>query len=287
MTTTRTKRFLAALAALALAGAPARAKMIAPAPLPLRVAAADLTVAGKVTALAGDPVPAGLSSGDTRPMQIVLVQVAEVLEGKAGKQIKVGYFPPPPRVPGARPFIARRGSVQLAVGQEAVLLLTKHPTQDCYTVSTFADVTKKAGNPAYAKTVEEVKKCAALLAGAKEGLRSKDAQVRFTTAALLVARYRTPKPGNKTAPAPAGQSKEILLALAEADWSPRPGRLAPLTPQAVFYRLNLTAKDGWAPPKDFRDFPDAAKKWLKDNAGTYQIPRYVAEKPAAVDPPGK
>jgi hypothetical protein len=49
-------------------------------------------------------------------------------------------------------------------------------------------------------------------------------------------------------------------------------------PQAMFFRLGLTAKDFWTPPANFKDTPEAAKKWLKDNAGAYRIQRYVAAK---------
>ena len=48
-------------------------------------------------------------------------------------------------------------------------------------------------------------------------------------------------------------------------------------PQQVFFRLGLTEKDGWTPPKDYKQFPEAASRWLKDHADTYRIQRFVAE----------
>ena len=47
----------------------------------------------------------------------------------------------------------------------------------------------------------------------------------------------------------------------------------------IFYRLNLTPKDGWNPQGlDTEDkIIDAAKKWLKDNAGSYRVHRLVAD----------
>ena len=53
------------------------------------------------------------------------------------------------------------------------------------------------------------------------------------------------------------------------------------------YRLGLTDKDGWTPPKTGNQM-DAAKKWLKDNAGKYRIQRFVAPKVEAdAEPTGK
>ena len=46
-------------------------------------------------------------------------------------------------------------------------------------------------------------------------------------------------------------------------------------PQMVFFRLQLTEKDGWKPPQDFQQQAEEAKKWLKDNADKYRIPRFV------------
>ena len=51
-----------------------------------------------------------------------------------------------------------------------------------------------------------------------------------------------------------------------------------MNPQNYFFRLGLTEKEGWKQPQDAAAIPDAAKKWLKDNAEKYRIERYVAEK---------
>ena len=80
----------------------------------------------------------------------------------------------------------------------------------------------------------------------------------------------------KTEAVPAEESRLILRALADADWSGR--AFAPLSPQGVFLRLGLTEKDGWKPPADLRNFPAAAQKWLKENAGKYRVRRYVPAK---------
>ena len=116
------------------------------------------------------------------------------------------------------------------------------------------------------------------------GLKTKTADDRFQAAALLLQHYRTVQPGGKLEPIAADESKLILEAIADGNWNVRPifrpGRAVQPTPQTVFFMLGLQAKDGWVQPKNFQEFPEAAKKWLKDNAGSYRIQRFVAQKTA-------
>lgn len=281
---------LAGLSCLALATTPALAKamMIAPPPLPQRVALADTIVIGKVTAF-GDKLvsakPPG--GGDKVDYQIAVVQVEDaVLGAKDAKEIKVGFQPPPPPPqpggPGPRPFIRRYPQFTLSLDQEALIFVTKHPTEDFYLGQAYFDVINKTGNQDFDKNLDEVKRCVKLLADPMGALKGKNADDRFLTAAMLVARFRTQKPGEtKSEPIDAEESKLILQALADADWTPKPGAGLgglQMNPQAVFFRLNLTPADGWTPPKDAKEIPDAAKQWLKDNTGKYRIERFVAEK---------
>ena len=71
-------------------------------------------------------------------------------------------------------------------------------------------------------------------------------------------------------------SRRILEALAEADWARTNPRVQyQLAPPQVFQALGLTPQDGWKPPQNFQELPAVAKKWLKENAGTYRIKRLV------------
>lgn len=255
---------------------PARALMIAPSPISQRVAAADAVLVGKVTAFADKLVKAEEFKDDTREMQIATVKVEDSLLGKKVKEIKVGFFPPPMGGrPIGRPFV--RGGVQLTVGQEGMLFLTKHPTKkDVYVVRNYFDVVTKKDNPNFATELTEAKKYAKLLAKPMEGLESKDGNERFLTAAMLITRYKTaPVGGGKTEAVPAKETKLILNALAESDWKAPNPALRFMNGQSVFYQLRLTAKDGWTQPKDFRTFETEAKKWLKDNAEKYKMERYI------------
>jgi hypothetical protein len=78
-------------------------------------------------------------------------------------------------------------------------------------------------------------------------------------------------------PIDAEESKLILQALAQADWT-KPVTPMDVSAQRVFNQLNLTAKDGWTRPKVAKEFPTAAKKWLQENAGKYRIQRYASAK---------
>ena len=162
------------------------------------------------------------------------------------------------------------------------LFLVKHPTEDFYVGVQYYDFINKTGDANFDKSMDEVRRAVKLLADPAAGFKSKDADDHFLTAALLVTRYRMRRVGgaDKTEPIDAEQSKQILQALADADWAPKVG--GPfgfrLTPQSVFFRLGLTPKDGWTQPKDFNQTADEAKKWLKDNADKYRIERFVADK---------
>jgi hypothetical protein len=276
---------LAGLACLALTAevASARAMMIAPAPIPRRVATSDVVVIVKVTdfgdkLVEAEPFPGAKTK---TKYQIANCKVMDALYGKAGKEIKVGFIPPATG-PGPRPGpIGRpRASFKLDRDQEACVFLIKHPTADFYIGQAYYDVITKTGNANFDKDMTEVKRCAKLLADAKANLSSKNADDRFLTAAMLLSRYRTNRPSAtppKQEPIDAKESKAILLALAEADWTAKTTVPFALTPQSVFYMVGAQPKDGWTQPRDFKEFPAAAKKWLKDNADKFRIQRYVTE----------
>jgi hypothetical protein len=269
----------------------AAALMIAPASIPQRVATADSIVVGKVTSLEEKTVSAPRFPGDKEKADYT-VAVVKVQEGfgTAAKltHVRVGFIAPveakPGEIkPGIRPIGPRRyPQVTLAKDQEVILFLQPHFEASFQTAQAYFDCIQKANNPNFDKDLAEVKRCTKLLADAKNNLEAKNADDRFLTAAMLLVRYRTPKQyeqNPKQEDIDAAESKRILLAIANADWNakpPAPG-LFQMNPQQMFYRLNLQPKDGWMQPKDFKEFPAAAQKWLKDNAETYRIQRFVSE----------
>lgn len=247
----------------------ASAKRAAPPPAGLRVATADAVVIGKVTDVAAKAEAFARYLGDKSEMKFATVQVESAVLGKPGKTVQVGFVLQAPN---------RRGPVaSLTKGQEVCLFLTAHPTKKgAYYLGDYEAVLDKKDNPDWKKEIEEVKKSAKLLATPMKGLKSKEADERLLTAALLINRYKNSRTGTeKTESVPAAESKLILTALAEASWATPRGGNWMTNPQNLFYRLGVTAKDGWEQPKDFRQVEVQAKKWLKDNAGKFKMERYV------------
>jgi hypothetical protein len=280
---------LASLLGLGLAASlsPARALMIAPQPISQRVATADYIVVGKVIGFGDKTVslPAFPGAKDKQEYLIALVKVETNIRGAKGmKEIRVGFIPPM-AAPGGGVRIRRpMRNVTFTLNQEGCLFLTKHHEGDFYTAPMYFSVINKQSNANFDKEMDEVKRCAKLLADPKAGLEAKEKADRLLTAGMLVAHYRQRRPAvgePKPQPIDAAQSKKILNTLADADWDARPARPGPLqmTPQTIFSQLNLTAADGWTPPKDFNQFPEKAKEWCKDNADKYVIQRFVYKEP--------
>ena len=281
------ERTLAAalLFAAALAARPVRAALILPPSIAQRVATADAVVVGKVTGIDEKTITAERFPGQKAEFRIATVKIEDGILGTRGlTHLKVGFVPPVAPRPGElRPGGGigpyRNLAVKLEKGQEVCLFLKAHPREAFYVAPAFYDaIDKKA--PGFDNDVAEARRFAKLLADPAAGLKSRSAQERFETAALLVYRYRAVKHGARQEPIDAAQSRLILEALADADWNVRPG-VRPggqprqtLTPQGVFFALGLQATDGWMPPPG-QPFADVARTWLKTNAGIYRIRRYA------------
>ena len=267
-----------------------KAMMIAPPPGPQRMAAAETVVVGKVTSIEEKTIEASPAAGAPKVLyKVAVVKIGEDIKGVKGlTSIRVGFIPPmdvpaPPPAEGPRIRIRRVPQANLAVGQEAIFFLKKHHDKDFYVAPMYFDVVNKEGNAAFEKDVAQLKKSAKILQSPMESLKSKDADERLLAAGLLVTTYRTPQGTRqqKLAPIDAEQSKLILQAIADADWSKQGGR-SEMTAATVFGSLYLTPADGWkpAPFKNYQvEFPAAAKQWLKDNADTYRVMKFVPDEP--------
>ena len=277
--------FVVTTAALALAAPVSSKALIAPQSITQRVATSDVVAFGKVTGLDEKTVKAERFPGQVAEFRIATVKIDQHLYGAQGlTHIKVGFVPPTAPRPGeVRPHIRPYPgtAIKLEKDQEVLLFLKKHPKENFYTIPVYFDVVdKKAAG--FDDDLAEAKKIGKLLADPMAGLKAKSAEERFQTAALLVYRYRTFQQGGKQEPISADESKLILEGLAGADWAAMPVRRPgpyrqQVTPQNVFFMLGLQAKDGWMPPPG-QFMPETAKAWLKANAGSYRIQRYVPAK---------
>jgi hypothetical protein len=277
---------LAVGAILVMAIEPARGIVpLAEPSLPQRTALADLVVVGKVTALEPDLVQASpllkVPGGGKIPYQIaVLVVQTPVLGRRTPDQIRVGYVVLPSASKELEVKYRRLARLKLAEGQEGCFFLTKHPEEPFYVAQAAYEFLDKAKTKAYDKKLAEIKHCSELLQDPDAGLRTQNPADRLLTAAMLIFRYRTARyvyTGRPTTePVNANQSREILKALAEAEWKEEEAPLE-LSPFSLFMRLDLTSEDGWNPPGSVSGQISAAKKWLTESGGTYRIQKYVPE----------
>jgi hypothetical protein len=275
-------RLSAFVLAACLGAGPARADMAAPPPPAQRAAAAQMVVIGKVVSIEDKTVTAKRYPGDADKgeYKIAVVKIDDAVLGAKGlTHVRVGFIPATvnPNVKIRRPL-----PVQLNKDDEVILFLQPHFEANFQIATYYYDgVFKKADEKEFAKVAEEVKRVGRLLSDPQACLTAKDAAERFEAAALLIARYRRNgllTPTMKEEPIDAKESKLILEALAGADWGKGEGRWDRVTPAAAFAALNLTPKDGWTPPQNFSKFPEAAKKWLRENAGMYRVKKWVEDK---------
>jgi len=281
----------------------ADALMIAPVkPGPNRVALNEAIVIGRVVGMedVDVKVPAAPGSQAMMTYRIAIVRVTEIVKGnKEMKQLRVGFVPTTNigGNPGAAPNIAIGGrpgfanNVQLQAGMDGLFFLSKHPTADFLTVANQFDFIASQNKALLDNELAEAKHATQLLADPMANLQSKNAKDRYLTAALLITLYRNQTaPGLKTELVSVEESKLILSALASADWTPAKigagtggiprQAFDPMAPMNMFGMLGVTMKDGFQPPtkiKSAEDYPNAAKQWCRDNAGKYQILRFVAK----------
>jgi hypothetical protein len=296
-----------AVAAVAVCS-PAFALVMAMKPPAQRAISADAVVVGKVTAIEKDTVEAVPFPGAPNKVayKVAVVKIESDLGGAANiTHVKVGFIPPPKVDPNApppaggpiRPIRPGLQAPELKEGQEMLFFLTKHPSGEFYAIpgmSPPVDLKDEAGK----KELEAVKKVTAILADPMKSLKSDKPEVRAEAAAIMVMKYRSfPDFGGEVdqVPIPAEESKLLLKALTEVNWSnkagPRPGPVGgPPNPVQAFYSLGLTEQDGWKqpmfprpqpgqPPVDFNLLTkEAFVRWLAGPGKDYQIKKIVPKK---------
>jgi hypothetical protein len=275
------RKLLFSFAVLILAGGTAHALRIAPSPVNLRVAHSSSVVVGKVTGFEARTVKAPRYPGDKEQgeYRIAVVKIEDGILGVKGlTHIKVGVLVPPPAPPidPTQPSTSRGfQSPKLDQGEEYLLFLSPNEGGKFVSPVNYFDVVPKKGGE-FAGAVKEARAAATLLADPMAGLKAKDAKTRFETAGLLVMKYRYTRNGQaKQEAIPAEESKLILGAIADADWKAQARRPFEITPISAFQQLQLTPADGWTQPRNFQEFPAAARAWLKKNAGSYRLKKFV------------
>jgi len=261
-----------------------------PAPVGQRVARNDAAIVGTVTAIEEKTVSAPQYPGSKDKVEyyVATVKVDEAISGVKGvTHIKVAFLAPAkpvqpidPKDRPIRPIRPIQGQLPptLTKGQEALLFLRQHHAENFYIMAQFDDLIDKKGDD-FKTGLEEAKKATKVLDDPKKALKVENKAEKFQAVATMFARYRTAPitldPNSlKQEEIDAEESKLLLAALAESDWTPKPGfQMGFTSPIMCFQALGLTDKDGWS----FKggNFNDLAQKWLKDNTGKYRVKKYV------------
>jgi hypothetical protein len=258
--------------------------IMAPPPGPERVAQAQVIVVGRVVAL--EPKDVSAQQFPKAPQninyRIAVVSVTEAIKGiKSEKTIRVGFIPPPQINPvppggGVRPFIRRPFNPGFTVGQDGLFFLNKHHQESFYLAPQYFNFIS-AQAPNFKQEVTLTKLTIRLGDNLAAGLKSKDAEERFMSAALLIQKYRFARGlVVKSEPIDAAESKLILTTLLEANWKDQGNP----NPWMAFNQLGLTPKDGWTFPQGrvtIEDLHKAAQTWLREHAATYRIQRVVVQ----------
>lgn len=237
---------------------------------------ARYVVTGTVTSVEEREVelPAAPNGGGTVKYKVAVIKVGETIKGaNRNETIRVAFLATaaPVKGPIRRPPLTR--APELKAGQEGLFFLNKHFKETVYLPVDFQGVVLRDPNgQAFANELAQVKLKQKLLQAPLESLRSKDAKDRVQTAALLLGTYRGTFAA-KTEPISPDESKLILTALLDANWTTN--QFDTLGGQYLFNKLGVTQKDGWTPPMNFQQFPEAAQQWLRQNAATFRIQRYV------------
>ena len=234
-----------------------------------RFTLAECVVVGKVLSFDGQLVSAAPLPQAKQKVQYAVaeVEIVQALKGAEGlTHLRFGFVP----------------NENLHIGQVGCFFLNPHFSEAFYVMpSRFGLASMRDNNPGFEAELKQYEHWGKLLRDPNASLQSENAEDRYLTASLLLSEYNTFQPGvhvsaTKKTAIDAKQSKLILLAIANVDWS-KVGKNMETVPSQLFNQLGLTPKQGWTAQgiKTAKDFEDAAKKWLKNNAETFQIKAFV------------
>jgi hypothetical protein len=272
----KSTKFLAAILAGAgmwLTGSAAEGGVVPlPPPGHTRIALADAVIVGEVDAL--EPLDIKI---DNTTYRIAVVKIKDGLKGaKDVKAVRIAFIPlakPDPKIirTGARP-------VQLEPGQEGLFILKKIGNQDIYTIGGVVGYyINHDKNKDFDKEVQAARASAKAMDNPQAALKSRDAEERLLAASILITKYRTNRgPNVKLEPIDAEESKQIMQALADADWTNLDFRSVRPNPTQLFQKLGVTAKDGFMVVGG-ANFQTAAQTWVRENAQKFRIQRFVAD----------
>ncbi len=240
-------------------------------PIANHFALSDCVVVGKIVSIGDKPEKGVLYrwGKGVAEFAVVEVETSEILSGsKESKRVKLAFLSY--QMPGMKPAPQ--------VGLEGLFFGVRTPDEkfNLVPVGAFHD----SRNDAYNKKLEQARRCARLLEKPEAGLASRNGSDKLLTAYILVLRdtYCQVRKGGelKAEPMEGERSKQIMLALAEGDWSDKESganagnalswlRHSPIKPPQDFPAGVSEESDKAAVAK--------ARRWLTENAKTYQLQR--------------
>ena len=248
---------------------------IQPPAVPIRVANTEVAFVGRVTEIEPVDVEAKASptATDTTKYHIAVVKVNQIVNGlKEEKTLRIAFLADRPKIRPGIQFIAK-----LEVGQEGLFMLNKHHEGKFYQAPMYGYFIS-AELKTYEDDVKAAKLGATILSDPKTALQAKDADERFMAAAMQIGKYRKQLgfANQKEMPIDAEESKLILNAIAGAKWTATTFRQP--NPQQLFFQLGVGPADGWKTPMKANadEMREAIQDWIKANAGTYRIKKFVA-----------
>jgi hypothetical protein len=236
----------------------------------VRFGVAEWVVVGKITTFEHKTVWALPHAGAPvkHEYAVGVLEITQALKGADGlTHLRIGLLP------------CQSG----VVGKEACFFLFPHFQEAFFVMPRqFGEPLAKEGNQGFNAEMRLYQHWAELIKDPEASLKSRDADDRFVTAALLVSQYRNFVPGihvkdRKAEPIDAEQSRLILRTFATADWDEMEERHA-LPMEWLFNRLGVTTKDGWDGGKfddDENELHAAMKKWLADHSRSFRIAAFV------------
>ncbi len=286
---------------------------------PNRLSQADAILVGRVVAIEPMDVDAAQAPGQAKiKYRVAVIQVSENIFGlkKDTQTVRVGFIAQGNVAPGGiggggvqilpaiqpgqveiQPFPGRRPfpgnfQVQLQVGQDGMFTLNKHHQENFYLSPAGNNFLPRQNNPNFETEVKNAKQLAKVMANPAASLKAESKDDRYAAAALLINKYRQPNNPTgqpmKQEPIDADESKLILKALGEGDWTPGRFNARIPNPYELFNQLGINQNHGYNPVnvRTQQDIATAMQKWLDENNGKFRISKLVVDANAKPVQPG-
>jgi hypothetical protein len=224
----------------------------------VRLLRADCVLLGKVTSIEERPVSAlpAPKAPQAVEFRVAVLQVLRPIKGVEGlTHVRLGLMP----------------YQTLKVGTEACFFLNEHFEEPFLVQAAAYDYDEFLGGAEMRGVqVQSLERWSRLLADPVAGLVASSSvdEIYLTARLVLAQREDERNRGKKPVPLSPEMKRWVFEGLAAGDWK-KPAEDRILHPQRLFAQLGPNAANGW-PDRQFaspEEFQQAAKQWLRENAG--------------------